>query len=92
MVSICLLNEKSLWSKVFVLLGLKKESWGIWVAQLFKHLTLDFGSGRDLLVVGCCPMMGSMLGVESALDSFSLASLLCPSLITHSVSLSLCLK
>ena len=24
--------------------------WGAWVAQSVKHLTLDFGSGHDLLV------------------------------------------
>ena len=37
--------------------GLKKEavSWGAWVAQLFEHQTLDFGSGRDLTVRGIEP-------------------------------------
>ena len=38
---------------------------GAWVAQLVKHLTLDFGSSHDLRVV----RSGSMLGVDSACDS-----------------------
>ena len=32
-----------------------KNSWSAWVAQLGKHLTLDFGSGHDLTVCGFNP-------------------------------------
>ena len=31
--------------------SIKKKTRGAWVAQSVKHLTLDFGSGRDLM--GC---------------------------------------
>jgi len=41
-------------------------SWGARVAQAVKRPTLDFGSGRDLGVVGAGPASGSMLGVEPA--------------------------
>ena len=44
---------------------------GAWVAQSVKHLTLDFNSGHDLGVVGSSPMLGSMLGMAPAWDSFS---------------------
>ena len=37
---------------------LKRHSWGTWVAQLFKCLTLDFGSGHDLTVCGIEPHIG----------------------------------
>lgn len=37
------------------------KEWGTWVAQLVKHLTLDFGSGHDLRVVGSRPVSGSLL-------------------------------
>ena len=43
------------------------------MAQLFKHLTLGFGSGRDFRVVGLSPMSGSMLDSESALKSAALS-------------------
>ena len=39
------------------------------MAQLVKHLTLDFGSGYDLGVVKSSHMLGSALGGESASDS-----------------------
>ena len=42
---------------------------GAWVAQLVKHLTLDFGSGHDLMVVGWSPALGSVLCRESASPS-----------------------
>ena len=48
-------------------------SWGTWVAQLLKHLTLDFISGHDLTVVRWNPVSGSVLGMEPAWDA------LCPS-------------
>lgn len=38
---------------------------GAGVAQLEKHLTLDFGSGYDLRVVGSSPMPGSSLSGSS---------------------------
>ena len=34
--------------------------------SLFKHLTLDFGSGNDPRVVGSSPMSGSALSMELA--------------------------
>ena len=37
-----------------------------WVAQSVKHLTLDVGSVRDLMVVGSSPMSGSVLSMEPA--------------------------
>ena len=37
-----------------------------WVAQLVKHLTLDFSPGHDLMVVRSSPVLGSMLSVEPA--------------------------
>ena len=39
--------------------------------------TLDFGSGHDFRLVMSSPMWGSVLGMEPAEDSLSLA--LCPS-------------
>ena len=30
-------------------------SWGVWVAQLVERLTLGFGSGHDLVVLGIQP-------------------------------------
>ena len=47
-----------------------KKFRGAWVAQLVKHLTLDFGSGHDLgvmiLAVRSSPMLGSALSQEFA--------------------------
>ena len=34
------------------------EAWSAWVAQLVKHLTLDFGSGHDRTVCGIKPCNG----------------------------------
>ena len=57
---------------------------GAWVAQLAKHLTLDFGSGHDLMVREFKPQTGLCAdSVEPAWDSLS-PSL---SLLTHSLSL-----
>ena len=39
---------------------------GAWVATVGEHLTLGFGSGRDLRVVKLSTMSGSVLSVESA--------------------------
>ena len=52
------------------------------MAQLVERLTLDFGSGHDLRIMGLSPMLGSMLSGESAGDSLSLS--LTP---THMLSL-----
>ena len=41
---------------------------GTCVAQLVKHWTLDFGSGRDLRIVRSKPTLGSGLSMEPALD------------------------
>ena len=40
------------------------RSGGAWVAQLVKHLILDFSLGYDLRVLSSGPVLGSMLGVE----------------------------
>ena len=39
------------------------------MAQSVEHLTLDFGSSLDLRVLGSRPVLGSLLGRESAGDS-----------------------
>ena len=44
----------------------KKTHKGAWVAQLVKHLTLDFDSGHDLMIMRLSPMSDSALGVEPA--------------------------
>lgn len=33
-----------------------KRPWGAWEAQLVEHLTLAFGGGHDLRVLGWSPM------------------------------------
>ena len=49
------------------------QGWGIWVAQLGKHLTLNFGSGHDLMVCEFEPHVGLCAdSAEPAWDSFSL--------------------
>ena len=44
----------------------KTNSWGAWLAQSVKCLTLDFGSDHDLRVVRLSPASGSVLSVEPA--------------------------
>ena len=44
-----------------------QQWWAAWVAQLMKHLTLDFGSGHDLMVRGIKPCMGSLWTAQSFL-------------------------
>ena len=45
---------------------------GTWVAQSVKHLTLDFGSGHDLMVYDIKPHIGLCAdSVEPAWDSLS---------------------
>ena len=62
--------------------------WGTWVAQLIKHLTLDFGSGHDLTVCEFEPQMGLHAdSVEPAWDSVPLFPL--SLLISHVCSLSI---
>ena len=36
------------------------------MAKLVKHLTLGFGSGHDLRVMGWSPVSGSVLGLQLA--------------------------
>ena len=61
---------------------------GTWVAHLVKHLTLDFGSGRDVRAVRSSPWSGPVLTMESAWDSLFLS--LCPHpLISHALTLPL---
>ena len=66
----------------------KPPSRGAWVAHPVGCLTLDFGSGRDIRVMGSSPLAGSMLSAESTRDSLSLFLPL-PLPTTHAVSLSL---
>ena len=69
---------------------------GTWVAQLVKRLTLEFGSGHDIMVVRSSPELSLVLSVEPAWDFLSL-SLSAPLSFahththTHSLSLSLSL-
>jgi len=44
----------------------KQRMGGVWVAQSVKHPTLDFGLGRDLMVVGLSPVLGSAFSGEPA--------------------------
>ena len=66
---------------------------GAQLALLVKHLTLDFGSGRDLRVLGSSPTLGSTLSEESVYfeNSLSLSPLLFL-LLVFSLSLSLSLS
>ena len=45
------------------------------MAQLVKHLTLDFGSGHDLLVCELSPASGFVLTMQSLLGILSARSL-----------------
>ena len=54
------------------------------MAQLVKHLTLDFGPGYDLGVVRSSPKLSSALSGESAGDSLPLPPPL--TLPAHSLS------
>ena len=58
---------------------------GARVAQSVEHLALDFGSGRDLAVLGWSSASGSVLSVEPPWDSLS-PSLAAPPLPTFSLS------
>ena len=61
---------------------------GMWVAQLVKHLTLDFSLGHDLPVHAFEPCTG--LCAENVEAALSLPlSLSAPTLLTPSLSLSL---
>ena len=44
---------------------MKHEQQGAWVVQSIKYLTLGFGSGHDLMVLGLSPALGSMISMES---------------------------
>ena len=67
-------TEKTLPGRIII----KKQTWGAWVAQLVKCLTVDFGSGHDPRVVGWSPVLGSVLGVDPAWDSLSPSAPLTP--------------
>ena len=43
------------------------HTWGTWVVQSVKHLTLGFSSGDELRVMRSSPASGSTLSAESAL-------------------------
>ena len=61
-----------------------------WVAQLVKGLTLDFGSGHDLMVHVIEPLAGLCVdsNTDLAWDSLS-PSLSAPPLLVHAHTLSL---
>ena len=59
---------------------------GTWVAQLINRLTLDFGSGHDLMIGEFKPLMGLRADrVEPVWDSLS-PSISAPPLLTFSLS------
>ena len=61
-----------MFSSVYILFHNKKLSGGHLVAQLVKHLTLDFGSSHDLTqFVRSSPKSGSALTVRSLLGILS---------------------
>ena len=60
--------------------------WDAWVAELADYLTLVFGSGHDLRVMGSSPMLAPC-SVGSLLEILSLSLCLSPLLI---LSLFLC--
>ena len=62
----------------------KKCGGGAWVAQSVGSLTLDFGLGHDLGVVGWSPTLGSVISGVSAFLTLSLS--LCPSPCSCSLS------
>ena len=48
----------------------RKDKQGTWVAQSVRHITLDFGSGHDLMVRQFKPLMG-LFTAEATWDSLS---------------------
>ena len=64
---------------------MNRQYMGAWVAQWFKHLTVDFGSGHDLMCLR--PTWGSVLTVWGLLGILFLLSLSAPSMFRLSVSL-----
>ena len=70
----------------------KTKTWGTWVAQSVKHLTLDFGSGRDLKVHGIKSQgRFNTDNTGPAWDSLS-PSLSAPPPLAHKCACSLLLK
>ena len=64
--------------------------WGIWVAQLVKHLTFDFGSGHHLTVheiEPCVGLCGALCSQRAACLGF-FPSFFAPPLFMVSLSLS----
>jgi len=52
---------------------LEERDWGARLGgSVIMHLTLDFGSGHDLRIVGYSPKLGSVLSRESARESLPL--------------------
>ena len=70
---------------VWVVLAVRNEERRAWVAQPFKHLTLDFGSGHDPAVHEIKPVLGSTLTAWSlgfsVSMSLSLSLSACPPLV-----------
>ena len=62
-------------------------SWGTWGAQSIERLTLDFGSGNDLMVCGIKPHIGLCAdNAEPASDFLSLSPCPSPAPLFHSLS------
>ena len=51
---------------------------GAWAAPSVERLTLELGSGHDLVVARLRPVSGSVLGREPTWDSLSLSFYLSP--------------
>ena len=78
---IFLLSKRGLSNRI------KLFSGGTWVVQFVKHLTLDFGSSHDLIVLGLEPHVGlSANSVEPVWDFLSLSPSLSLSLSLPSLS------
>ena len=70
----------------------KYSPWGAWVGQSVKLLTLGFGSGHDLTVMGSSPTSCCALSTEHAACLRFSPPLFAPPLLARSLSLSLSLS
>ena len=71
-------------SRMILRVGMKEINRGVWVAEVVKPLTFDFGSGHDLRVMRWSPRISSAL--SSNRESAS-PPLLLPLLALSSLSL-----
>ena len=70
-------GKHGLYSRVVIVTKILQMVGGAWVVQSVKHLTLDLGSGCDLMVSDKPRVRLCTDSVEPAWDSLSLS--LCPS-------------